>query len=122
MIFVFGGAYQGKTDFIKENFNVEDNDIYTSVDEVDFSYKVIKMDKFFSHLLKNGILPTDYLKENIALFQDKIVCMTDVSCGVVSVDKETRLLREEVSRCMVIFSKHSDKVFRVCCGIGMQVK
>lgn len=122
MIFVFGGAYQGKTDFVKEKFEVKDDDICVVGSEIDFSCKVLKMDKFFVHLMDNDIEPSEYVKENIYLFENKIVCMTDISCGVVSVDEKVRKLREEVSRCMVIFAKQSTEMYRICCGISTKIK
>lgn len=121
MIFVFGGAYQGKTEFIIDNFASE-KDIFVCKNNIDFSYKVLKLDKFFLHLIENDILPSDYIKNNLSLFKDKIICITDISCGVVSIDKKERLLREEVSRCMVMFSKNADEVYRIMCGISIKMK
>lgn len=122
MIFVFGGAYQGKTDFVKEKFGVTDDDICAVGSEIDFGCKVLKLDSFFRYLLDNNIQPSEYVQENIELFEDKIICMTDISCGVVSIDGKVRELREEVSRCMVVFAKRSKEVYRVYCGIPVKIK
>lgn len=122
MIFVFGGAYQGKTDFVKEKFGIVDEDICVASNEIDFCCKVLKLDKFFVYLLDNNIEPSQYIKDNIHLFEDKIICVTDISCGVVSIDEKVRKLREEVSRCMVMLAKQSVEVYRVCCGISVKIK
>ena len=38
MVLVFGGAYNGKLDFVKETFNINKDDIfYCGEDEIDFS-------------------------------------------------------------------------------------
>ena len=40
MVLVFGGAYNGKLDFVKEKFSINEDDIfYCGVNEIDFSKK-----------------------------------------------------------------------------------
>lgn len=122
MIFVFGGCYQGKTDFIKEKFIVNEKDIYYCKNDVNFSYKVLNLDDYIPYLVDNDVLVSKYIEENINLFKDKIIFMTDTSCGVVPVDTRLRKIREEVSRVMVLFSKNSNEVYRVHCGISVKLK
>ena len=69
MVLVFGGAYNGKLDFVKEQFNVSEDDIfYCGVNEIDFSKKVIcGLHKFtYNNTLKNKS-SLEYIKENINL-------------------------------------------------------
>ena len=92
-------------------------------DGIDFSKKVIYgLDKYLLCLIKNNQLPTEYIKDNLEKFDGKIIVMNDVSCGVVPVDKHLRLWREEVGRCMVIFAKKSEEVYRIYCGIDTRIK
>ena len=48
MIFIIGGAYQGKLDFAKEAFGITDADVYTcGSEDIDFSKRCIyKIEKF----------------------------------------------------------------------------
>ena len=123
MILIFGGSYQGKLDFAQEQFNIRKQDCYDCLHTVDFSYPVLyNLDKYIFHLIENDICPTDFISNNLENFQDKIVILTDISCGVVPTDTVLRQWREEVGRCMVIFSKRSDEVYRVYCGLATKLK
>ena len=124
MILVFGGAYNGKKDFIKEKFNINEEDIfYCSDGEIDFSKKVIcGLHKFtYNNTLKNKI-SLEYIKENINLFKDKIIISDEISSGIVPLKKEDRMWREETGRCLQYLSKESSCVYRVFCGISTIIK
>ena len=124
MILVFGGAYNGKKDFIKEKFNINEEDIfYCSDGEIDFSKKVIcGLHKFtYNNTLKNKS-SLEYIKENINLFKDKIIISDEISSGIVPLKKEDRMWREETGRCLQYLSKESSCVYRVFCGISTMIK
>ena len=124
MILVFGGAYNGKKDFIKEKFNINEEDIfYCSDGEIDFSKKVIcGLHKFtYNNTLKNKS-SLEYIKENINLFKDKIIISDEISSGIVALKKEEGRWREETGRCLQYLSKESSCVYRVFCGISTIIK
>lgn len=124
MILVFGGAYNGKKDFIKEKFNINEEDIfYCSDGEIDFSKKVIcGLHKFtYNNTLKNKS-SLEYIKENINLFKDKIIISDEISSGIVPLKKEDRMWREETGRCLQYLSKESSYVYRIFCGIPTIIK
>ena len=124
MILVFGGAYNGKKDFIKEKFNINEEDIfYCSYGEIDVSKKVIcGLHKFtYNNTLKNKS-SLEYIKENINLFKDKIIISDEISSGIVPLKKEDRMWREETGRCLQYLSKESSCVYRVFCGISTIIK
>ena len=124
MILVFGGAYNGKKDFIKEKFNINEEDIfYCSDGEIDFSKKVIcGLHKFtYNNTLKNKS-SLEYIKEHINLFKDKIIISDEISSGIVPLKKEDRMWREETGRCLQYLSKESSCVYRVFCGISTIIK
>ena len=124
MILVFGGAYNGKKDFIKEKFNINEEDIfYCSDGEIDFSKKVIcGLHKFtYNNTLKNKS-SLEYIKENINLFKDKIIISDEISSGIVPLKKEDRMWREETGRCLQYLSKESSCVYRDFCGISTIIK
>lgn len=124
MILVFGGAYNGKKDFIKEKFNIDEEDIfYCNDDKIDFSKKVIcGIHKFtYNNTLKNKS-SLEYIKENINLFKDKIIISDEISSGIVPLKKEDRMWREETGKCLQYLSKESSCVYRVFCGIPTIIK
>lgn len=123
MILVFGGAYQGKSDFVTETFDLTKADFFDCLTTIDFSYKVLNnLDKYILHLVKNNIDPMNYIQSNLDKFQDKIIIMTDISSGVVPICPTMRKWREHTGQCMFILSKKSDAVFRMFCGIATKVK
>ena len=124
MILVFGGAYNGKKDFIKEKFNINEEDIfYCSDSKIDYSKKVISgFHKFTYSNVLNEINSLQYIKENMNLFQDKIIVCDEISSGIVPLKKEDRMWREETGRCLQYLSKESSCVYRVFCGISTIIK
>lgn len=124
MILVFGGAYNGKIDFVKEKFNITEDEIfYCSDDNIDFSKKVIcGLHKFtYNNVLKN-INSLDYIKSNVNLLEEKIIICDEISSGIVPLKKEDRLWREETGRCLQYLSKESSFIYRVFCGIPTRIK
>ena len=124
MVLVFGGAYNGKLDFVKDKFNINEDDIfYCGLNEIDFSKKVIcGFHKFTYNNILNDINSIQYIKENIDLFKDKIIISDEISSGVVPLKKEDRMWREETGRCLQYLSKESSCVYRVFCGIPTIIK
>lgn len=124
MILIFGGAYNGKLDFVKEQFNVSEDDIsYCDRNEIDFSKKVIcGLHKFTYNNILKDINSLQYIKENINLFKDKIIISDEISSGIVPLKKEDRMWREETGRCLQYLSKESSCVYRVFCGIPTIIK
>ena len=124
MVLVFGGAYNGKLDFVKEKFNVNEDDIfYCGVNEIDFSKKVIcGLHEFTYNNILKDISSLQYIKENINLFKDKIIISDEISSGIVPLKKEDRMWREETGRCLQYLSKESSCVYRIFCGIPTIIK
>lgn len=124
MVLVFGGAYNGKLDFVKEKFNVNEDDIfYCGVNEIDFSKKVIcGLHKFTYNNILKDISSLQYIKENINLFKDKIIISDEISSGIVPLKKKERMWREETGRCLQYLSKEASCVYRIFCGIPTIIK
>lgn len=122
MILVFGGAYQGKKEYaqkclgVKEIFDCEKG-------APDFQYDGIgNIEAFAMECVKKGIEPKSYFEENREKWQEKVLIMTDVSQGVVPIDPEVRAYREANSRLMLYLARQADRVIRVFCGIGKDIK
>ncbi|MEN8076689.1 bifunctional adenosylcobinamide kinase/adenosylcobinamide-phosphate guanylyltransferase [Clostridioides difficile] len=124
MILVFGGAYNGKTNYIKEKFNINEEDIFYCKDEnIDFSRKVIcGLHKFTYNCVLKNINSLEYIKNNINLFKDKIIICDEISSGIVPLKKEDRMWREETGRCLQYLSKESSFIYRIFCGIPTIIK
>ena len=128
MILVFGGAYNGKLNFVKEKFNISNEDIFTVNNDlkdfnIDFSKKVINnFHKFTYKLSLENIDALEYIIKNLGLFENKIIVCDDISQGIVPLKKEYRFWRENTGRCLQYISEKSETVYRVFCGIPTVIK
>ena len=125
MILIFGGSYQGKLDFAKENFGVTDAEVFTCTteNEIDWSKKVLyNMDQAFLRHVREGKESRDILKEHLEELKDKILIVNDISQGIVPMQRDQRDWREMTGRAMLYISKEADEVYRVFCGLGSKIK
>ena len=85
MILIIGGAYQGKLDFAKDTFGITDADVHTcGSEEIDFSKRCIyKIEEFTLHHPD----PVSYFKASRESWQDSILIIQDIFCGVVPMVK-----------------------------------
>lgn len=123
MILVFGGAYQGKLDYVKEHFDIETICDCSDGREPDFDMDVIcGLEGFVLDRVKKGREAADFFRETKELWQDKILIAADVSQGIVPIDQELRAMREMNGRLLLYLTKEAEQVIRVFCGIGKNVK
>ncbi|MDD6190578.1 MAG: bifunctional adenosylcobinamide kinase/adenosylcobinamide-phosphate guanylyltransferase [Firmicutes bacterium] len=123
MILVFGGAYQGKLDYVKKNYNPASFcDCSESLPDFDADV-IYGLENFVMRCVESGDEAADFFREKKELWSgDKILVLTDASQGVVPVSKNLRDFREMNGRLMIYLAGEADKVIRVFCGIGKQVK
>ena len=120
MILIIGGAYQGKLDFAKENFGIADSDIYICGEsEIDFSKRCIyKIEEFTA---KNDE-PIGYFQTHREDWQDSILILQDIFCGVVPMGAENRAWRQRTGRLAQYLSKEATQVSRIFCGLEQRLK
>ena len=53
---------------------------------------------------------------------DAVVIADDIFCGVVPLEAETRLWREETGRALTALAREADTVTRIFCGLPMRLK
>lgn len=147
MILIFGGAYQGKLDYAKKNFDIKTVCDCSDGAAPDFAADAIYgIDGFVKRCATRGCealtekqpekqvkrqspesgLPpleaADWFSERREAWQDKVLIMTDVSQGIVPMDPELRVFREMNGRLMLRLAAEASEVHRVFCGIGKRVK
>lgn len=125
MILIFGGAYQGKLEYALDNFNMTEKDVFHCKEEaaIDLSFKVISnLENFVMGCVKEGKEAKDLLLEYGEALEDKIIIVTDISQGIVPMDPVQRNWREMVGRTMLYLGGRAEKVIRVFCGLGQEIK
>ena len=108
MIFVTGGAYQGKKDFVLKYLG--------NHDIIDNYHMIIK------NLISENTDPIKYTENIISENKDVVIIMDEIGCGIVPIDREERFWREICGKCGCIIAENADIVVRVICGIGTAIK
>lgn len=120
----FGGAYNGKLSYIKNQLGFDDNEInYCNNNDIDYSKKVISgLHIFIYDKLSKSESPLQYFIDNIDKFQGKIIICDDLSSGIVPLKREDRVWREETGKVLQFLSGNSNRVVRIFCGIPQVLK
>lgn len=120
MVLIIGGAYQGKLDFAKQTFSVTDEDIFTcNGGEIDFSRKCIDKIEEFTWGKED---PVGYFKTHRQQWQDSILILQDIFCGVVPMGKENRSWRDNTGRLAQYLAGEANRVSRIFCGLEQRIK
>ena len=120
MILIIGGAYQGKLDFAKETFGIADSDVHIcSETQIDFSKRCIyKIEEFtYSHYD-----PIGYFQAHREQWQDSILIIQDIFCGVVPMGAENRAWRQRTARLCQDLAAEATQVSRIFCGLEQRLK
>lgn len=128
MVLIIGGSYQGKLDYVKKEYGITDDDVFTCEETstaVGFDEKVIDhFERYVLALIKAGQVPEKAVGMQLraSRYKGRIVICDDISQGLVPMDKTERAWREGVGRTMVRMAEQADKVVRVFCGIPEVIK
>ena len=118
MDFIIGGAYQGKLGYARETFGITDGDICDCrEDDCDMTRRCLyHYEAYVRRCLREGkpIAPPERA--------DAVVIADDIFCGVVSIDPEERLWREECGRTLTAISLRAESVTRLFCGLPLRLK
>ena len=120
MILIIGGAYQGKLEFAKDTFGITDADVHTcGCEEIDFSKRCIyKIEEFTLHHPD----PVSYFKASRESWQNSILILQDIFCGVVPMGAENRAWRQRTGRLAQYLSREANQVSRIFCGLEQRLK
>lgn len=124
MILIFGGAYNGKLDFVKEKYNLDDEYIFFCIDEkLNFEKKVLSgLHIFTKSCVFNDINSLEILEKNINALKNKVIICDEINSGIVPIDKLDRAWREETGRVLQFLTKNADVVYRVFFGLEEKLK
>ena len=123
MIFVFGGAYQGKTEYAMKAFGKASVCDVSEAGEPDFTKEIIAgLEGFAARLSAAGEDPADWFRARREQWPDKVLIATDISQGVVPVNQQLRAAREASGRLMIYLAAEAEQVHRVFCGIGKRIR
>lgn len=127
MILIIGGYYQGKLEFALDKFNKNEKDVeFCKMEkkEIDWEKDIIYR---FEEWIKGEVARDGDFYEIASKIEkinlcDKIIISTDISQGVVPMDRKDRLFRDYTGKIITEFAKKADEVYRVFCGIPQRIK
>ncbi len=126
MIFVTGGCFQGKQQWVLQNCQVQP---FRVADGAVCSMEAIKsvgvLDHF--HLLvrrwmQAGKIPADETEKILSDNPDIVIITDEIGSGIVPLDVEEREWREVHGRICCQLAGRADAVFRITAGIGQKIK
>ena len=121
---IIGGAFQGKLDYAKKLYpDIEWTDgSECALEEIATCSAMNCFHLYVRRWMKAGRTKeelTDTLRKSD---RELILICDEVGCGLVPVDAFEREYREAVGRICTVFARRADRVDRVVCGIGTQIK
>ncbi len=120
MIFIIGGAYQGKLDFTKDTFGITEEDVFTcGTGEINFSKRCIYKIEEFTYRHPD---PISCFQAHREQWQDSIVILRDIFCGVVPCSEAERAWRQKTGRLAQYLSREATRVSRIFCGLEQRLK
>lgn len=126
MRLIIGGASQGKLDFTMKNYGLKIDEIADGR-ELDISeilkYKCVNNYHILvKRLLENGEAPIDFASEFILKNPGIIIIMNEIGGGIIPMEKDERIWREQVGKVGCLLAEKADTVERIVCGIALKIK
>ena len=122
MTLIFGGAYMGKRDYAKEHCGV------TAIEECGDGMPafdagcVAGLERFSLQCAREGRHAAAELEARRENWQDALLIVRDIACGVVPLDPVDRTLREALGRAQCALAERAECVVYITCGIGQVIR
>lgn len=109
MVFIIGGAYQGKEEYANREFGA-------GREIINGYHQLVK------EQMKEGKEPLEEAARLLSEKPDCVIVSNEIGYGLVPVDRFEREYRETVGRVSCFFAGQAETVIRVVCGIGTRIK
>lgn len=124
MILITGGAYQGKTEYVRSSF--PDIPITegaaSSYDEAAKAKCINQYHTLIQRLHADSRDPIAWTEQLCAANPDCIIILDEIGCGIIPLERDERIRRELTGICGCIIARHSDTVIRLVCGVPYAIK
>ena len=126
MILIIGGCFQGKLQYVRENYGVRDEDCVVAdgvlPEQGGSSVVVNHLHQWIRQRIKQGGRPEQEIEGFVKKYPDCILICDEIGNGIVPVDGFEREYRERTGKILVALAAGAKEVVRVICGIGQKIK
>ena len=124
MHMITGGAFQGKREFAKNYFKTKNmtNGEICGFDEVFSAECIYNFHMLVKRLTAENINCIEFTERIIRENKNLIVIINEIGCGIVPIDKNERIWRENVGKCGCMIAAASEKVIRIFYGKAVFIK
>ena len=131
-ILVVGGRYQGKTEWVRQQFNtyqeISGEQLWQEIKKMEWKEKepsggicILQFHEVLRQWMAKKCFDSEKVKEFLR-HTSWVIVADEIGCGVVPMEKEERLWRETTGRVLCAAAKEADEVYRVYCGIPQRIK
>ena len=121
-----GGYAQGKLQYVSNKYGIPAERISDGAVE---DYRKMEGKVIYDHfhlwvrrLMEQGVDVEAALEELLAAQPDAVIISDEIGCGIVPMDAFEREDREKTGRLLCAIAARADRVERIVCGIGQQIK
>ena len=123
MILITGGAYQGKTAYVKAHFQYEITDgAVCPLDAANSAAILTNYHILIRRLTESGMDAESFTRDFCSENPDCIVLINEIGSGIIPMEKQERIWRDTVGRAGCILAENADSVIRLICGIPTAIK
>jgi adenosylcobinamide kinase/adenosylcobinamide-phosphate guanylyltransferase len=125
MKLVTGGSFQGKYQYARRTFGIEDGWVdgdTCSWNEIFACRGILHFQDYVQRRLRAGKEVSRLAEELLEKNPDVCIVTNEMGCGVVPADAFDRKYRETLGRICEKLAAGSEEVHRVICGIGTVIK
>ena len=121
-ILIVGGACQGKREYAKNAYGLNEAEILPWNEEREGASCIADLHLRVRACLEKGLTQQEVLEKLLPFGRGKIVLCDDIFCGVVPLDALERQWREVTGRLLCLLAQEADTVIRMQCGLPQAIK
>lgn len=124
MKLIIGGSFQGKTEYARKTYPVENwiDGRVCGWDEIFHAGGIHHFHEYIKRMMEEGKEVRGLAEKLISENPDLVVVTNELGYGVVPMEAFDRNYRETTGRVCTVLAVASDEVTRVVCGIGQVIK
>ena len=122
MIFITGGAYQGKKEYALKKYNIDEKGIAKTIHDLISAKLITDYHMHIRKMMEQDLDPAEMTKRICIENRDAVIIMNEIGCGIIPMEHEDREWRENVGRCGCVIARNAHKVIRFVCGIPTVIK